>query len=113
MQTQALVTQITNRLVDAAQSVLGSKLDKIVLYGSYARGDFDAESDMDFAIIADIPFSETKQWRRAISEQLPRLDLDYDILVSYQVKSRDFFYQHLDVLPYYRNVEREGVVVHG
>ena len=33
------------------QQIYGSRLAKIVLYGSYARGDFHTESDIDFLVV--------------------------------------------------------------
>jgi predicted nucleotidyltransferase len=33
-------------LIDRVHPVLGEKLKKIILFGSYARGDYDAESDI-------------------------------------------------------------------
>lgn len=35
--------------------------------------------------------------------------LDYGIVVSPIVENRDYFNKYVDVLPFYRNVEREGV----
>ena len=34
---------------------------KIILFGSYARGDFRAESDVDFLVVMDTPLKEVRQ----------------------------------------------------
>jgi predicted nucleotidyltransferase len=42
---------VLKELKDGVKSQLGDRLVKIVVFGSRARGDFDAESDTDIAII--------------------------------------------------------------
>jgi predicted nucleotidyltransferase len=38
---------ILNELIERVRPVFGDKLKKVILFGSYARGDYDAESDVD------------------------------------------------------------------
>ena len=47
MCTKAQLTQITKEVSEGIQNMLGDKLQNIILYGSYARGDNDDESDID------------------------------------------------------------------
>lgn len=42
---ESLIEEATRRLIEAAHP------DKIILFGSYARGDFTADSDLDFLVI--------------------------------------------------------------
>ena len=107
------IIAVTQKVVHAAKDALGDRLDKIILFGSYVRGDFDFESDVDFCILADVPREEATKWRRDINKRLPGIDLEYDILVSLHVINSSMFYSHVDVLPFYRNVLQEGVEVNG
>ena len=43
--------EICRRVVAAYRKAYGSDIEAIYLYGSYARGDFDEDSDIDFAAI--------------------------------------------------------------
>ena len=43
--------EICRRVVAAYRKAYGDDIEAIYLYGSYARGDFDEESDIDFAAI--------------------------------------------------------------
>lgn len=43
--------KITADFKQAMLSLYGERLDKIVLYGSYARGDFHEDSDIDFLVV--------------------------------------------------------------
>ena len=47
---QALITQYINKV----KNIYGSHLRQIILYGSYARGDFCSDSDIDIMILVDL-----------------------------------------------------------
>ena len=107
--TQQKLTTLTQKVIIAAKDTLGDKLDTVVLFGSYARGDYDSESDIDFFILGDIPQEEASQWRRNIRKRLTLIDLEYDITVSLHVTASSIFNQYSNTLPYYMNIVREGV----
>jgi tRNA nucleotidyltransferase (CCA-adding enzyme) len=44
---------ILNELIERVRPVFGDKLKKVVLFGSYARGDYDAESDVDVMLMVN------------------------------------------------------------
>jgi len=54
MCSKAALDTITGRVCAAAKEVLGDKLEKVLLFGSYARGDYDEYSDIDIFVLADI-----------------------------------------------------------
>jgi len=55
---EAAIEQGIADMVKTARRALGDRLRRVVLYGSYARGDYDAESDVDLLIVADSVSSE-------------------------------------------------------
>jgi len=111
--TDSRINTVIQEVVRATKDILGDRLDKVILFGSYARGDFDADSDIDICILANVPREEETQWRRDISRRIPSIDLKYDILVSLRVINSSMFYNHIDVLPFYKNVLQEGVEIDG
>lgn len=42
---------LTTEFKQAMEELYGERLAKVILYGSYARGDFQPESDVDFMIV--------------------------------------------------------------
>ena len=63
---------IKNYLIVCAQK--HQQIQKIVLFGSRARGDFNPRSDYDFAIYANsISHSTWAQFRLEIEENIPTL----------------------------------------
>ena len=111
--TDPRINAVINEVLQASKDTLGDKLDKVILFGSYARGDFDSDSDIDFCILADVPRDEATKWRRDINNRIPKIDLEYDIIVSLHIINSTMFYNHIDILPYYKNVMQEGVELVG
>ena len=110
---QPYINEISEKVLQAAKDTLGEKLDRVILYGSYARGDYDHESDIDFIVIANVPHEEAGRWRDRIYDKIPCIDLDYDIMVSVKVTGSTIFNEYMDTLPYYMNLVKEGIVLNG
>ncbi|MDI6756101.1 MAG: nucleotidyltransferase domain-containing protein [Thermodesulfobacteriota bacterium] len=49
----AAIFKMIEHLVEALRGSLGEKLISVVLYGSYARGQIDPESDIDLLVVAE------------------------------------------------------------
>lgn len=106
------VNSVIQEVVQASKDTLGDKLDKVILFGSYARGDFSNESDIDFLIVAHVSQEEASVQRGNIRSKIPYIDLDYDIVVSLNVTGREIFNKYADILPMYKNVVAEGVLLY-
>jgi predicted nucleotidyltransferase len=109
MCSKAALDAITERVCAASKEALGGKLEKVLLFGSYARGDYDDESDVDIFVLADIP----PEAARGICSQIGRLvgwlELEYDVVISIHVTCSRNFYEYRNVMPYYMNVINEGI----
>lgn len=55
---------ITSAVVDSARDLFKERLWRVMLYGSYARGDFDEESDVDIMILLDCNESDIRRYRK-------------------------------------------------
>ena len=111
--TDPRINTVTKKVLNAAKDTLGDKLDKVILFGSYARGDFDSDSDVDIFVLADVPHEETNRLSNSIDNRLSDIWFDYDLLVCIHLTSRSMFERYFNVLPYYQNVIREGIELHG
>ena len=78
------------------------------LYGSYARGDFDAESDIDIMALVDLPKEQLAMYRRKVSDLSSDLDLKYDVLLSIKLQDKDTFLRFSNMLPFFQNIMKEG-----
>lgn len=104
---------VTQSVIQASVELLSDKIYKIILYGSYARGDFNMESDVDILIILNCSQEETRSYRKEVSRIASRISLANDVEVSLLLIDQQSFKERIDILPFYQNVQREGVALYG
>lgn len=113
MREREQINTITKEIVDEVTQLLQDNVYKIVLYGSYARGDFTKESDIDILILLNCTKEQVMQYRKQISRLSSRIGLKNDIEISLLLRDRETFEQGENILPFYRNIKREGVEIYG
>lgn len=106
-QSQAL--QVLSEVYEAGKSLFNNTLKDAYLYGSYARGDYHEESDIDILFVVDLEPSEISGYRKAIASIASDLSLQHDITVSVIMKPVAQFKKYANVAPFYKNVIREGI----
>ncbi len=82
----------------------------LILYGSYARGDYNEESDIDLLILIDKE-KVTRNDKIKITYPLYDIQFDTGILISPMVYSKKFWHKEHKVTPFYENVNSEGVIL--
>lgn len=93
----------------AVTGFYGSRLDKIILYGSRARGDFREDSDFDFAIVLrDHQIDWSSEFDNVSKLAFP-LSLKYDTDISYLPINNSLLNQPDKVL--YHFIRTEGKVI--
>jgi len=93
--------------------IFGNKLRQVILYGSYARGDFDRESDIDVMVLVEMSNEDIAINREKVMELGAELSYTNDIMVSIIVKDINHFKSWLPIYPFYKEVIKEGVEVFG
>lgn len=111
MCTKAALDELLKEVSGKLKEIFGEKLESVILYGSYARGDFDEESDIDIMALIDMEREEIRKYRDEVYDYADDLDLRYEVLLSIKLQDKSTFERYREALPYYRNVIREGVRV--
>lgn len=102
---------ILRKVAAAYRLIYGDDLVKILMYGSYARGDFDADSDVDIAAIVKGDRQILQNDLKKVWDVSSDLELEYETIVSPTVIPFDEYEKYREDIPYYRNIEKEGVVI--
>lgn len=98
--------------IEIAKEVYGDKLLKVILYGSYARGDFDEESDVDLLFLVDTPPAKERQGFYDFLDKAFDIKLESDLDFQPIVKSVYTFEHWKEYLPFYKNIINEGEVIY-
>lgn len=107
------VNEIIMEFSKGVKEILGSNLSKIILYGSYARGEQRDNSDVDLMILTSLVDTEINKLEPTIFDLAFEIEMKYFIDISVIIKNEEHFRYWLGALPFYDNVEREGVVING
>ena len=105
--TRTLLEQYTEIL----KGIYGKHLKVVILYGSYARGDYRADSDIDIMILTTLTDEEIKKTEPMLFDLAFDFQMDYGGDISVVVKNKDQFEYWLGALPFYNNVKKEGIVL--
>lgn len=63
-----VISNLLERYIGEVKKVFGGSLRQVILYGSYARGDYREDSDVDVMILVDLTDMEIKEYQRKLSE---------------------------------------------
>ena len=91
------------------QALYGSRLDRLILYGSQARGDADEESDIDVMVVLKKPFEDRGEERALYLDVICELSLKYNTVVMPFFTDTETYATSDYGL--YLNVRREGVPI--
>ena len=101
--------EILEELSNGIVEIINSNIEKVILYGSFARGTNDKDSDVDIMVIVKNEldkFTEDK-----LSDFIVDMNLKYDKVFSVIDVNVHEFIKWADTLPFYKNVNREGIVL--
>lgn len=111
MCTERELSIILENIENAYRNVYGNQIVRILLYGSYARGDFDQNSDIDIVALVRGERKKLQEELRQVWDVSEELELEYDTIVSPTVIPYDEFEKYKHVLLYYRMIQEEGVLI--
>ena len=92
-------------------NIFGDKLKEVILFGSYARGDYNNESDIDIALLVDITREDERHYTDDVVSLVSKIDkkYGYTILLAPIILSYIFFTEWQEAIPFYRAIRDEGV----
>ena len=106
--TQDLIRQY----VFAIRNIYGKHVKQVILYGSYARGDFRQDSDVDVMVLVDLPDTQIESYSDALSELGFEYNIKYDIWFMPVVKNELHFGEWSTDYPFYSNIVKEGITLY-
>jgi len=103
---------INNSVTTDLKNLFKDNLNKVFLYGSYARRDESEDSDVDYLILTSLKDEEIKEYNKLIVDLSYKYLDEYNILFSFVVINSNQFDKYSDTLPFYNNIVKEGTVIY-
>ncbi|GAB4021379.1 nucleotidyltransferase domain-containing protein [Spirosoma migulaei] len=103
------IEPIIREFKETLHSLYGDRLRNVVLFGSYARGDYNEDSDIDLMIVLNDEKVNTYAELFRLSEFTMDFILRYGKAVSVLPTSAQRYQQSFG--PVYQNARREGLLL--
>ncbi|MBQ9827391.1 MAG: nucleotidyltransferase domain-containing protein [Lachnospiraceae bacterium] len=91
------------------RKIYGPHLQKVILYGSFARGDQRSDSDVDIALLL------TEGYDNSLNDQMLSCVVEHELNCDRVLSVLDIdlkkYEEWKDVMPFYKNIEKEGIVL--
>lgn len=104
-----IVDKIIKDIYAATKNIFPHENPEVILFGSYARGDAADDSDIDLMILVGATRESISEHNWEVGEAAADVLLKYDVVVSPIVENRDYFDKNSNVLPFFKNIVKEGV----
>lgn len=102
------IKEILEEVKVRLKKIYGDKLKDIILYGSYARGDFSHGSDIDLIIILE-DLKETSSEHERYFDEIWEIELKYDTVISIIPLSEEEYRTRR--MPLILNAKKEGISI--
>jgi len=99
-------------IVEKYREIIGDRLVEIVLFGSYAKGSQQKYSDIDIMALVNDSDDELREYDRNLEEVNYEITMKYEVLVSCVVISSLRFEEYRGLLPFFINIEKEGIPIY-
>ena len=101
------IRNVVDLFVQEIRNVLGEDLKKVIVYGSYARGDYREGSDVDVMVLTSLTDEVIKPVEYKLYDVAFDFLMEYGVDISIIVKNEEHFKYWLGALPFYDNVVKD------
>ncbi len=104
------INSVNNDVTDMLKQLYGDRLAGIILYGSYARGDFRGDSDVDYLVLLEdhtvSPHKEVGRYSSMLGRYFENTSIDVSVVVMAYTQFMN------STRLFYRQVKKEGLAVY-
>jgi predicted nucleotidyltransferase len=109
MLAKAEMNPVVKTLYRSFKDIFRDNLEEVIIFGSCARGEQGEGSDIDIMVLVSVGRDDLKAFNKRVVQMTSDFSLLHDVLISPIVQNKDFFYEWVEDLPFYRNINAEGV----
>lgn len=80
---EIMMNYIKEEIVNIIKKIMENDLAQVILYGSYARGDHNNDSDIDIALLLHCDRITAKKYNDALADIATQLAMEYFAVVNF------------------------------
>lgn len=92
-------------------TIFGKSLDKVVLFGSYARGDYTKDSDIDIAFFIKDRNEDKFEDKLSDSTYDFMYDTSFEPFINPIIITNEEYERMKGFYPFFQNIEKEGIKI--
>ncbi|MCL2427018.1 MAG: nucleotidyltransferase domain-containing protein [Oscillospiraceae bacterium] len=106
---KSIVNDVMYDFTESCKQLLGNNLVDVILYGSYARGDYQQSSDIDVMVLVNGDNNIAKNNKTKICNIACDIDskYNYEVYISAFVQNQNVFDSPTNL--YYNNIRKDGI----
>ena len=98
--------------IQKLKAIYQDTLQSVILYGSYARGEASAMSDIDIMILVNSDDDGIRAKNEALIYMTYDFNMEHDLDIQPIAESVATYRYWIGAHPFYQNVNREGVILY-
>ncbi len=98
--------------IQKLKTIYQDTLQSVILYGSYARGEASAMSDIDIMILVNSDEDDIRAKNKALVYMTYDFNMEHDLDIQPIAESVATYRYWIGAHPFYQNVNREGVILY-
>lgn len=102
---------VIKEYIKEIKEILETDFEEAVIYGSYARGEYSEESDIDIAVFTSRKTEDFYLLINKISEVTFEYNVKYDVILSPVFQNTNDFNRMMKFVPYFQSIKKEGVLI--
>ncbi len=108
---QSTLNEYLNEFAVKIKKIFLDELVQIILFGSYAIGNQDEESDIDIMILVDTQKERINELRDIVLDTVCEINFEHDILISPIIQNYQEFLKFKNASGFFKNIEKQGVKI--
>ncbi len=104
---------ILTKYVENLKEIYGDDLLQVSLFGSYARGDYGSDSDIDILVIVKGNKYHTADYNDSLCGMSVDFNMEHDVWVQAIDMDSEYFYKWKDASMFLRNVKKDEIRLYG
>lgn len=109
MNRESCISDVLKKVKESYEYAYQDKLCEVYLYGSYARGEQETESDIDVVAIVNDNRLNVQDALKQVWKDAADIGLEHDVIVSPLAIPLSEYQEYKDFYPLYKNIRKEGI----